>query len=281
MSSIVSSQMNNRNLIMATELSASILKHTLLTTIEDQGFQQSTLTSELGIGYINRDHGSSIEENAGIISFQCITNDRTTFSLECLAKLKVIFSCQLPRMPREYITRLVFDRNHYCFTLSKSGVVVGGICFRPFYASKFAEIVFLAVTNTEQVKGYGTRLMNHTKEYLRHRGINYFLTYADNFALGYFRKQGFSTTVTLARYLWFGRIKDYDGGTLMECVLNPDINYLTISNTFQKKTTIPGSFAFDDSHGSSIFWKIVMGLLHVLSEERTWIYFFIFTDQGE
>ena len=40
-----------------------------------------------------------------------------------------------------------------------------------------------------QVKGYGTRLMNHLKEQAKVEGILYFLTYADNYAIGYFRKQ--------------------------------------------------------------------------------------------
>jgi histone acetyltransferase len=35
--------------------------------------------------------------------------------------------------------------------------------FRPFKSQKFAEIVFLAITTSEQVKGYGTRLMNKLK----------------------------------------------------------------------------------------------------------------------
>lgn len=43
---------------------------------------------------------------------------------------------------------------------------------------KFAEVAFLAVTSTEQVKGYGTRLMNHLKEHVKRSGIEYFLTYA-------------------------------------------------------------------------------------------------------
>lgn len=54
---------------------------------------------------------------------------------------------------------------------------------------KFAEIAFLAVTSSEQVKGYGTRLMSHLKEHVKTAGIRYFLTYADNFAIGYFKKQ--------------------------------------------------------------------------------------------
>lgn len=39
-------------------------------------------------------------------------------------------------------------------------------------------MAFLAVTSSEQVKGYGTRLMNHLKEHVKKSGIEYFLTYA-------------------------------------------------------------------------------------------------------
>lgn len=39
------------------------------------------------------------------------------------------------------------------------------------------------------MKGYGTRLMNHVKEQAKSEGLLYFLTYADNYAIGYFRKQ--------------------------------------------------------------------------------------------
>lgn len=43
-----------------------------------------------------------------------------------------------------------------------------------------------------QVKGYGTRLMNHLKQYARDvDGLTHFLTYADNNAVGYFTKQVF------------------------------------------------------------------------------------------
>lgn len=31
--------------------------------------------------------------------------------------------------------------------------------------------------------------MNHLKEAVKNNGIEYFLTYADNFAIGYFNKQ--------------------------------------------------------------------------------------------
>lgn len=88
--------------------------------------------------------------------------------------------------------------------MSVRSQVIGGVCFRPFFTQGFAEIVFLAITNTEQVsptpssictptphtasypstvawptvllpccscvpkvKGYGTRLMNHLKEHVK------------------------------------------------------------------------------------------------------------------
>jgi histone acetyltransferase len=42
----------------------------------------------------------------------------------------------------------------------------------------------------DQVKGYGTRLMNHLKQYARDvDNLTHFLTYADNNAVGYFTKQ--------------------------------------------------------------------------------------------
>jgi hypothetical protein len=48
----------------------------------------------------------------------------------------------------------------------------------------FTEIVFCAVTSNEQVKGYGTHLMNHLKDYHIGHNIYHFLTFADEFAIG-------------------------------------------------------------------------------------------------
>ena len=64
-----------------------------------------------------------------------------------------IFQKQLPKMPREYIARLVHDRNHLSMAIVKRGLnVVGAITYRPFAQRGFAEIVFCAITGTEQVK---------------------------------------------------------------------------------------------------------------------------------
>lgn len=53
-----------------------------------------------------------------------------------------------------------------------------------FPTQGFTEIVFCAVTSNEQVKGYGTHLMNQLKDYHIKHGVLHFLTYADEFAIG-------------------------------------------------------------------------------------------------
>ena len=143
-------------------------------------------------------------------------------------------------MPKEYITRLVLDKHHKSLLLLKQDTVVGGICFHPFYENGFIEIAFLAITADEQVKGYGTYVMNHLKTKMQEDKLYYFLTYADNFAVGYFKKQGFTKYVTMPREKWAGFIKDYDGGTLMECHIHPSIDYLHIPDivTLQRSVCI-------------------------------------------
>ena len=87
---------------------------------------------------------------------------------------------------------------HCTLALIKKNKIIGGICYRPYHTN-FAEIAFCAVNSTEQVKGYGTILMNQLKSVVIPQKIEYFLTYADNYAIGYFQKQGFSKTVTMPK----------------------------------------------------------------------------------
>lgn len=95
----------------------------------------------------------------------------------------------------------------------KDGRPIGGICFRTFASQGFTEIVFCAVTSSEQVKGYGTHLMNHLKDYSTQRGIKHFLTYADEFAIGYFKKQGFSKDIKVARHVYAGNFNNIKAKT--------------------------------------------------------------------
>lgn len=70
--------------------------------------------------------------------------------------------------------------------------------------------------------------MDHFKAHIKatYPGMDHFLTYADNYAVGYFRKQGFSKDITLDRAVWAGYIKDYEGGTIMQCTMVRNVDYL-------------------------------------------------------
>ena len=48
-----------------------------------------------------------------------IHNDRTHERMKLLIDLKNIFARQLPKMPKEYIVKLVFDRNHESMVILK------------------------------------------------------------------------------------------------------------------------------------------------------------------
>lgn len=182
-----------------------------------------------GSEYLFKERPSVLEERDGKIEFRVVNNDNTRENLIVLTGLKNIFQKQLPKMPREYILRLVYDRSHLSMAVVRKPLtVVGGITYRPFNKRGFAEIVFCAISSTEQVRGYGAHLMNHLKDYVRATSpIMYFLTYADNYAIGYFKKQGFTKEITLAKLVWMGYIKDYEGGTLMQCSMLPSrLRYL-------------------------------------------------------
>ena len=88
-----------------------------------------------------------------IIQVVAVQNDKTPYASIILTGLKTLFQKQLPKMPREYIARLVYDTNSKSLAIIKSGYkVVGGICYRPFPQRGFAEIVFFATASVDQVK---------------------------------------------------------------------------------------------------------------------------------
>ena len=190
-----------------------------------------------------------LEERNGDISFQVVNNDGKARSMIILTGLKCIFQKQLPKMPKDYIARLVYDRTHLSIAIVKRpplgsfaessnlpGEVVGGITYRPFKGRQFAEIVFCAISSDQQVKGYGAHLMSHLKDYVKATSdVMHFLTYADNYAIGYFKKQGFTKEITLDKPKWMGYIKDYEGGTIMQCSMLGRVRYLEMGRLLLKQ----------------------------------------------
>ena len=131
-------------------------------------------------GFAARDEIAKTEEAGGSIRFVVVKNDGDMTNLERLITLKNIFAkqarpaarsfrelvsgasltraratAQLPKMPKEYIVRLTFDRRHFSLALVKGETVVGGICYRPCFEQRFAEIAFCAITASEQASDAG------------------------------------------------------------------------------------------------------------------------------
>ncbi|CAM9331737.1 unnamed protein product, partial [Ectocarpus fasciculatus] len=183
-------------------------------------------------------------------SFKLFTNDDSDEACRALITLKNIFSKQLPKMPKEYIVRLVLDRRHVTLALVKGARIIGGVCYRPYFEQRFAEIAFLAISASEQVRGFGTSLMNELKSRVQPQGIEYFLTFADNFAIGYFQKQGFTKSIGMPKERWVGYIKEYDGGTLMECYIHPAVNYRNVPQmvAFQRRFVLSRVVERSQSH---------------------------------
>ena len=82
--------------------------------------KDGNLICETGIGFSQRDKNVKQEEDKGFLEFRVIKNDGTSENLKLLTDLKNIISKQLPKMPKEYIVRLVFDRKHESMVIIKS-----------------------------------------------------------------------------------------------------------------------------------------------------------------
>lgn len=194
------------------------------------------------VNVLSRDEIVKAEELKGEVQFHIIGNSLTSRvdkqTMLWLVGMLNVFAHQLPDMPRKYISQLLFDTNHKTLALIKENQAIGGICFRPFASQGFTEIVFCAVTMSEQEKGYGSHLMNHLKDFSIQRGLKHFLAYADEEAIGYFKKQGFSKDIKLARPVYAGYVKEYDKATLMHCELHSSIVYTQFISVIQKQREI-------------------------------------------
>ncbi|VDO81539.1 unnamed protein product [Soboliphyme baturini] len=227
------------NTAIEGDVSSQLLEEAVKECQTTKELLRSPLRSPGYPEHCSRDDAARLEEQRGIISTHVINNNlslnQDSSKLLWLLQLQNVFAMQLPRMPREYVARLVFDYKHKNMVLVKKGEVVGGVCFRMFPSQGFTEIVFCAITANEQVKGYGTHLMNHLKDYHIQKGVYHFLTYADEFAVGYFRKQGFSQQIGLPTSVYQSFIKEYEGATLMDCELNPKVIYTQYSVMIRKQ----------------------------------------------
>ncbi|PIC55728.1 hypothetical protein B9Z55_000881 [Caenorhabditis nigoni] len=218
---------------------------------------------------VSRGLGALRDEESGLIEFRVIGNDLDPFQdheqLAQLVELQNLFGAQLPKMPKDYVTRLIFDSRHLNMVILKRDVgVIGGICFRPFTNRGFVEIVFCAITAQEQVKGYGTHLMNHCKDYMIKNKIYHMLTFADEFAIGYFTKQGFSDKLEIKPTVYHGWIKEYEGATLMGCHLHPQISYIKFPDFSKGIQALHIGYKMEN--GAECRGRVFGGLEHIFRE---------------
>ena len=82
------------------------------------------LTCEPGIGFSLRDKIIKTQEEKGLFEFVVARNSgentkENLDNMKLLTDLKNIISKQLPKMPKEYIVRLVFDKLHESMLIIK------------------------------------------------------------------------------------------------------------------------------------------------------------------
>jgi len=167
------------------------------------------------------------------VEYAVVFNDGSELAAERLFAMRRIVCEQLPNMPKDYVVRVLLDRHHRALCVLRAGRVIGGVVFRPFHSQAFAEIVFLAIAESEKHSGFGTKILNHAKEHVKKEGIRFFLTYADNTAIGFFVKMGFTKKKSMVRPRWEGFIKDYVRSTLMECKIMCNVDYIRVKETLQ------------------------------------------------
>jgi histone acetyltransferase len=100
--------------------SQSNSKHSLSENITPK--DEINLNSEPGLGFTKRDSNVKQQEELGKLSFEVIQNDGTEKNMKLLIDLKNIIAKQLPKMPKEYIVRLVFDKHHESMIIIKSKI---------------------------------------------------------------------------------------------------------------------------------------------------------------
>jgi len=94
---------------------------------EKEAKKEVNLVCEPGIGFSQRDKNIKMQEEKGLFDFLVVRNtgENTKENLDnmkLLTDLKNIISKQLPKMPKEYIVRLVFDKRHESMIIIKSNL---------------------------------------------------------------------------------------------------------------------------------------------------------------
>lgn len=100
-------------------------------------------------------------------------SDESTM-METLLNVKGLFQKMLPKMPKKYIIRQVYDQKHSNLVLVDGNQeIIGAICYRPAFEKKLVEIVFFAINFEYHSQGYGSFLFNCFKEVVKKQYVRF------------------------------------------------------------------------------------------------------------
>ncbi|KAK3315618.1 histone acetyltransferase GCN5-like protein [Apodospora peruviana] len=146
---------------------------------------------------------------------------KRTKALQAVQPQILIQEKQLPNMPKDYIARLVYNRTHLSLDIVKMPLEVIGR------------------NNLPRIQALqGIRIAPHGPfEGLCQscRPVMHFLTFADNYATGYFSKQGFTKTLLSTGLSGPALSRIYNGVTFMQCSMVSRIRYSQVSYMLLKQ----------------------------------------------
>eukprot|EP00697_Spironema_sp_BW2_P011179 gnl/Spiro4/26782_TR13307_c0_g1_i1.p1 gnl/Spiro4/26782_TR13307_c0_g1~~gnl/Spiro4/26782_TR13307_c0_g1_i1.p1 ORF type:complete len:158 (+),score=14.66 gnl/Spiro4/26782_TR13307_c0_g1_i1:83-556(+) len=149
-----------------------------------------------------------------------IDKDQSSMSEARLQRLLHILSVHLPQMCPDYLRQVVRDPLSTCLCVLSSDLhVKGGLVFKVHQVSRFIELVVVAIDATEQVQGLGSLLLSSLKDIAVDQNVRRILTYADRFAIGFFKKHGFAKEITLTSAEYVPIIQHFENADLMECLI--------------------------------------------------------------
>ncbi|KAJ8604077.1 hypothetical protein CTAYLR_001780 [Chrysophaeum taylorii] len=135
-----------------------------------------------------------------------------------LEALSRVLSTYIPNVACEEMVR---DARYECIGIveKETEEVVGGTCYRVWPEDKtgpaFVELALFCVDVAHQDKGLGARLMaGLERTSVEEHDASTILAYADNRAFAFFRRLGFSRTVTTPFSHWKPKIIDYSLGAV-------------------------------------------------------------------
>lgn len=169
------------------------------------------------------------------IEIRVVKHDGDESNFITLVEFQRLVQVTLPSMPKEAIRRTIFETDHFCIVMvkksSQTEKVIAGIAYRVWEQRRFVELVYLVVASDEQKGGRGALLMRHFKDEIRNsyqETIMEVLAYADNTAIGFFKRQAFTKDIALDKKIWGGIIKHYYSSILMQATLMKGVVYVKV-----------------------------------------------------